>query len=78
LTRSTTLFPLKKATEKSNLEGIAPLHIVRERWHSVPSSGGAFQFFVPLLRDRWSFLGEIWSVEGNQGRIPSISKGGWI
>jgi hypothetical protein len=76
LTRSTSLFPLKKATRKSNLEGSAPLHTVREHWCSVPSSGREFQCCVPLLREPWFFLGKIWSVEGNQGRIPSIFEGG--
>jgi hypothetical protein len=33
---------------------------------------------MPLLRERCPFLGEIWFVGGNQGTIPSISKGSWV
>jgi hypothetical protein len=69
---------MEQATQKSNLEGSTPLYTVRERWHFAPSSGGVFQRSVPLLRERWSFLGELWFVEINQARIPSISEVGWI
>jgi hypothetical protein len=71
-------FAIGKATQKSNLEGRAPLHTVKEHWCSVPSSRGALECSVPLLRECWPFMGKIWFVEGNQGRIPSISEGGWI
>jgi hypothetical protein len=71
-------FSTEKPTQISFLEGSAPLYTVRERWHSVPSFGGALQCFVPHSEGVLPFLSEFWTIETNQGRIPSISEGSWI
>jgi hypothetical protein len=71
-------FSMEKTTQKSFLEGSAPLYTVRECQRSVPSFGGALQRSVPPFEGALAFLSEFWTVEGNQGRIPFISGVGWI
>jgi hypothetical protein len=71
-------FAMEKPTQKSFLEGNAPLYTVKERQRSVPSFGGALQCSVPHSEGALAFLSEFWTVERNQGRIPLISEVGWI
>jgi hypothetical protein len=43
-----------------------------------PLLGERFNALCPILRERWPFLSEFWTIEENQGRIPLISGVGWI
>jgi hypothetical protein len=58
-------FSTEKPMQISFLEGNAPLCTVRESWFSVPSFGGALQFFVPHSEGALPFLSEFWFVERN-------------
>jgi hypothetical protein len=69
---------MKKTTQKLFLEGNTPLPIVRDRRRSLAFFGGALKRFVHPFGRVLLFLSEFWFVEINQGRIPSISKVGWI
>jgi hypothetical protein len=40
-------FSMEKTTQKSILEGNAPLYPVRECQHSIPSFGGMLKHYVP-------------------------------
>jgi hypothetical protein len=58
--------------------GSAPLPTIRECQHSLTSFGGALQHSVPHSRGVLGCLRKSWAVEENQGKIPLISRVGWI
>jgi hypothetical protein len=37
-----------------------------------------YNALMPLLEERYLFWEKFWFVEKNEGKIPSISEGGWI
>jgi hypothetical protein len=78
LTRSTSLLPLENPLKSQNWKGALPYILSRSVGALYPLLGERFNALCPFLRERWPFLGKIWFVGGNQGRIPSISEGGWI
>jgi hypothetical protein len=69
---------MEKTTQKSFLEGSAPLPTVRECQRSLTFFGGAFQRFVHPFGGALAFLRKYWAIEENQGRIPFISGVGLI
>jgi len=58
--------------------GITSLITVRECQWSLPLFGGALQHFVPHSDGALGCFRRSWVVEENQGKIPLISRVGWI
>jgi hypothetical protein len=42
------------------------------------NKGSVGMLYTPFRGSTAPFLGKFWFVERNQGRIPPISKSGWI
>jgi hypothetical protein len=58
--------------------GSTPLPTIRECQCSLPFFGGVLQHFVPHSEGALGCLRKSWVVEENQGKIPLMSRVGWI
>jgi hypothetical protein len=69
---------MKKTTQKSFLEGSAPLYTVRERRCSLAFFGAVLQRSMNPFGGALAYLRKFWVVEENQGNIPLILEISWI
>jgi hypothetical protein len=69
---------MKEPLKNGFWRGVLPYTLSGSAGTNWPSLGEHYNSLVPLLGGALHFLGKIWFVEKNEGKIPSISEGGWI